>query len=121
MSIPCGAKHAHACSSLAMVLEADVPAGAALVVSASAAGHSNWPITVQGQAVGELTGGPIAFFPVSNQVSRAFAVDCPNGLAAGETIEIVMTNAGQGFSTIMWASAAYFEDRTAADLGFEGA
>lgn len=117
---PCGTKHQHAVASLVLALETDVPAGAVLVVSASAAGHANYPIMAVGSTLGALSGGDTGFFAGSNQVSREFAVDCPDGVSAGETITITMTGAGQGVTTIMWASAVFVPDATVADLGLFG-
>lgn len=117
---PCGTKHQHGVASLVLVLETDVPAGSVLVVSASAAGATRYPITAVGSTLGALAGGDTGFFTGSNQVSREFAVDCPDGASAGETVTINMTGAGQRLTTIMWASAVFVPDATVADLGLFG-
>lgn len=113
---PVGTKLQKNTAVLAINVEADVPAGAALIAVIGAAGHAEWPITAS-VAGNDLAGGPTGFFASANEDQRVFGIDCADGLAAGSVVTVDMTDAGQGFTTTMWGTLFFVPDTTVADLG----
>lgn len=109
MATPVGVHHQHNTATLTITLEDNIPSGATLRCVVGAAGSTHDILTAQiaSLAPAFMSAGTTGFFTGSNQTERVFEQTVSGGLSSGDTVTVTMEDAGQGFTTIMWATLTY--------------
>lgn len=109
-AVPCGVKRlGSAAAQIVIPLAIDVPSGSVLTCVVGALGHTHDIETAQiaSLAPAFMDGGSTGFFTTLNECERVFTQSLSADLSAGDTVTVIMEDAGQGFTTLMWGVLTY--------------